>query len=73
MQLAIDFAPFQEMMSALIGGKFDFGVAITERSHANLMHRRVGMLEFALAVPRDMPCPSPDGLLADLHGEQMIT
>jgi len=73
-QLAIDFAPFQEMMSALIGGKFDFGVAITERSHANLMHRRVGTLEFALAVPKGHALArrrkvSP----AHLHGEQMIT
>lgn len=73
-QLAIDFAPFREMMSALIGGKFDFGVAITERSHANLMHRRVGTLEFALAVPKGHALARRKQVSPkDLRGERMIT
>lgn len=73
-QLAIDFAPFNEMIGALLGGKFDFGVAITERSQPNLQHRRVAVLQFVLAVPRGhrlarRKSVTPD----DLRGEPMIT
>lgn len=73
-QLAIDFAPFNEMVSALIGGKFDFGVAITERAQANLMHRHMAVLNFVVALPKGHALAhremvSPD----DLRGQSMIT
>lgn len=73
-QLAIDFAPFNEMVSALIGGKFDFGVTITERPQPNLMHRRMAGLPFSLAVPKGhafarRKSVSPN----DLIGQAMVT
>jgi DNA-binding transcriptional LysR family regulator len=73
-QLAIDFAPFNEMMSALLGGKFDFGVTITERAQPNLQHRRAGMLQFVLAVPRGHKLERRKAITPnDLVGEPMIT
>ena len=73
-QLAIDFAPFNEMISALLGGKFDFGVSITERAQANLQHRRAAMLQFVLAVPRGHRLARRKSITPDdLAGQPMIT
>lgn len=73
-QLAIDFAPFNEMMSALLGGKFDFGVAITERGQPNLEHRRAAVLQFVLAVPKGHKLARRRSITPDdLVGQPMIT
>lgn len=73
-QLVIDFAPFNEMISALIGGKFDFGVTITERVQPNLMHRSIGTLNFAVAVPKGHALAGRKSIApADLEGQTMIT
>lgn len=72
--LAIDFAPFNEMMSALLGGKFDFGVAITERAQPNLQHRRAAVMQFVLVVPRGHKLAHRKSITPDdLVGQQMIT
>ncbi len=73
-QLAIDFAPFNEMMSALLGGKFDFGVAITERPQPNLQHKQAAMLQFVLAVPKGHKLARRKSVMPDdLRGQPMIT
>ena len=72
--LAIDFAPFNEMMSGLLGGKFDFGVAITERAQPNLQHRRAAVMQFVLAVPRGHKLARRKSITPDdLVGQQIIT
>ncbi len=73
-RLTLDTAPFSEMMSALIGGKFDFGVAITDRPQANLLHRRIGALKFVLAVPKGHALARRRSVAAaDLRGQSFIT
>ena len=74
LHLAIDFAPFNEMMSALLGGKFDFGVAITERAQPNLQHRRAATLQFVLAVPKGHKLARRKSITPDdLIGQPMIS
>lgn len=74
LQLAIDFAPFNEMIAALLGGKFDFGVAITERTQPNLQHRRAAVLQFVLAVPKGHKLARRKSITPDdLVGQPMIT
>ena len=73
-QLAIDFAPFGEMMGGLLGGKYDVGVAITERPQPNLQHRRVDVLQFVLAVPRGHQLARRKSVTPDdLADQPMIT
>ncbi len=73
-QLAVDFAPFNEMIGALLGGKFDFGMAITERPQANLQHRRATVLQFVLAVPKGHKLARRKSVTPDdLRGQPMIT
>jgi DNA-binding transcriptional LysR family regulator len=74
LQLAIDFAPFNEMMSALLGGKFDFGMTITERPQPNLQHRRASTLQFVLAVPKGHKLARRKSITPDdLRDQPMIT
>jgi DNA-binding transcriptional LysR family regulator len=72
--LAIDFAPFNEMIAALLGGKFDLGVTIAERTQPNLQHRRAAVLKVVLAVPKGHRLARRRSITPDdLVGQPMIT
>jgi len=73
-QLAIDFAPFNEMIAALLGGRFDFGVTFAEGTQPNLQHRRAAVLKIVLAVPKGHRLARRKSITPDdLAGQPMIT
>jgi DNA-binding transcriptional LysR family regulator len=74
LHLVVDFAPFKEMVAALLANKYDFGVTITEKQEGNLQSRRISSLEFVLAVPKTHRLARRKFVVpGDLEGEALVS